>query len=205
MNGSWTEWGGGQNGGGGAGPKAYVAAWRHIHDVFLEQGATNVAWVWAPNDSSLPDQPWNHWTNYYPGDAYVDWVGIDGFNWGTSESWSSWRDLTDIIRPIYEDYAGRKPIMVAETGSARHGGSKAQWFNDARAILESDFPAVRAFVYFNAPGVPSDWRVTTSATAGSAYKAWAHDPYFQQGQRSPAVPPVSGVFVWPNPMTSKAR
>src|SRR5437764_3314519 len=111
MNGSWSEWGGAANGGADAGPRRYVAAWRHIHDLFREEGATNVAWVWSPNDSDVPDEPWNHWTHYYPGDAYVDWVGIDGFNWGTSQRWSSWRGLAEIIQPIYRDYAGRKPIM----------------------------------------------------------------------------------------------
>jgi FlgD Ig-like domain/Glycosyl hydrolase family 26 len=203
MNGSWSEWGGASNGGAGVGPKRYIEAWRHIHDLFRQEGASNVAWVWSPNDSDVPSQPWNHWTRYYPGDAYVDWVGIDGFNWGTSQDWSSWRSLAEIIEPIYRDYAGRKPIMVSETGSARHGGSKAQWLDDARSSLEQRFPHVRAFVYFDAPGSPADWRVTTSATAGSAYKAWAHDPYFEGGR--PANPPVGGVFVWPNPARGRAK
>jgi Glycosyl hydrolase family 26/FlgD Ig-like domain len=203
MNGSWSEWGGAANGGGGAGPKRYVAAWRHIHDLFRQAGATNVAWVWSPNHSDVPEESWNHWTHYYPGDSYVDWVGIDGFNWGTSQPWSSWRSLAAIIGPIYRDYAGGKPIMVAETGSARHGGSKSQWFNDARRALEQQFPHVRAFVYFHAPGSPADWRITTSATSGSAFKALAKDPYFQGATAE--HPPVSGVFVWPNPTRARAR
>src|SRR5256885_2213761 len=65
-----------------------------------------------------PAAPWNHWTHYSPGDAYVDWVGIDGYNWGTTQSWSSWSSFASLVRPVYSDYAGRKPIMIAETASA---------------------------------------------------------------------------------------
>jgi hypothetical protein len=206
MNGSWSTWGGALNGGAGVGPARYIAAWRHIHDIFVRHGTDNVAWVWAPNDGDVPDESWNHWTHYYPGDAYVDWVGIDGFNWGTSTSWGSWRDLSDLISELYSDYAGRKPIMISETGSARSGGSKAEWFNNARQALETQFPDVRAFVYFSAPDhqYPSDWRATTSATSGSAFKAWAHDPYFEGGSTAP-IPAVAGVFVWPSPFHTKGR
>jgi hypothetical protein len=168
-----------------------------------------VAWVWAPNTEDAPSASWNHWTNYYPGDPYVDWVGIDGFNWGTTHTWATWRTLAQIIGPMYADYAATKPIMVAETGSVEQGGSKSQWFTGARNDIENTFPSVAAFVYFDAGDShsPSDFRVTTSATAASAYKAMGQDPYFkprQGGGTQAPPPPVSGVFVWPQPATKSA-
>ena len=52
----------------GDGPGKYVRAWRHVHDVFEAEGADNVVWVWCPLVTDVPAEPWNHWTNYYPGE-----------------------------------------------------------------------------------------------------------------------------------------
>ncbi|MFN2543894.1 MAG: glycoside hydrolase family 26 protein, partial [Actinomycetota bacterium] len=119
MNGTWFPWAGS--------PDKFVAAWKHIHDIFTGEGANNVVWVWAPNWEDRPGKAWNHWTNYYPGNAYVDWVGIDGFNWGATQGWSHWTDIEDMLPGLYQDYHRRKPIMVAETASVEQGGDKAQW------------------------------------------------------------------------------
>ncbi|MDQ3990806.1 MAG: hypothetical protein M3245_00645, partial [Actinomycetota bacterium] len=127
MNGDWYPWSGAQNGGGTAGPAKYVAAYRRVHTLFRAEGASNVAFVWSPNHESVPSQSWNHWSSYYPGDAYVDWVGPDGYNWGTTRSWSSWRSFEVLFRKVYDDYAARKPIMIADVGSAEQGGSKSSW------------------------------------------------------------------------------
>src|SRR5215218_454247 len=72
MNGNWYPWSPLANGNGG--PNEYVAAWRHVHAIFREEGATNVRWVWNP-DRSFPDRP--SYASLYPGDEYVDWVAID--------------------------------------------------------------------------------------------------------------------------------
>lgn len=191
MNGNWSAHDGSHNTEDGAtnGPRLYVAAWRHIHDLFDAEGATNAVWVWSPNAGDVPDAAWNHWTRYYPGDRYVDWVGIDGYNWGTSQSWSSWTPLASLVRPIYDDYAARKPIMVAETASAETGGDKAGWLDAARAALKSRFPAVAALVYFD-QNKETDWSVTSSPAALRSFRALAADPYFApRGARLLAVAP----------------
>jgi beta-mannanase len=121
---------------------------------------------------------WNHWTHYYPGDQYVDWVGISGFNWGTTQSWSSWRSIEEIIRAPYRDYR-RHPIMLIETGSVEQGGSKARWITNARFTLHRNFRAVRGFVYFNATdNQGATWPVTTSTSAVRAYREMGQDPYW---------------------------
>jgi mannan endo-1,4-beta-mannosidase len=95
MNGNWEKWSPANNGS-TPDPAAFVAAWRHVHDLFVQNGATNVVWVWCPNATDVPNAtsaPWNHWTNYYPGDTYVDWVGIDGYNWGNTTAASHGKAL----------------------------------------------------------------------------------------------------------------
>jgi glycosyl hydrolase family 26 len=178
MNGNWSSHDGSHNGADTSnGPRAYVAAWRRIHDLFAAAGATNAAWVWSPNAGDVPAASWNHWTHYYPGDAYVDWVGIDGYNWGTTQPWSSWSSFASLVRPIYSDYAGKKPIMIAETASAERGGDKAGWLDAVRASMKVQFPAVGALVYFET-NKETDWSVRSSPLALRAFRALAADPYF---------------------------
>jgi len=93
MNGNWYPWSGrderrrlGWRG------QDTSAAYRHAHDLFVADGGDHVVWVWCPLVDDVPNESWNHWTNYYPGDAYVDWVGLDAYNWGTSSSCCTWED-----------------------------------------------------------------------------------------------------------------
>jgi endoglucanase len=197
MNGRWEAWSGARNGG-PRGPDRYVSAWRRVHSIFDAAGATNVVWVWSPGHQDAPAAAWNHWTNYYPGDAWVDWVGVDGFNWGESTRWGHRASFGSLVHPVYRDYASRKPIMVAETGSAEQGGNKPQWYVSARDYIERVLPDVKAVVYFHAHdhAYVTDWRITTSPVAGSAFRTWAHDPYFDTGSQGERRL-VSGAFVWP--------
>ena len=179
MNGNWFSWDGYHNNDPGKtnGPAKFVSAWRHVHGIFSAAGASNVVWVWCPNDDSVPHDAWNDVRNYYPGDAYVDWVCLDGYNWGTTQWWSRWRSLASIVGSFYSTYANTKPIMVGETASTEIGGDKAQWIRDARAALKSQFPSIAAFVWFH-ERKETDWRVNSSSGALSAFRELALDPYF---------------------------
>ncbi len=180
MNGNWSPYDGthASDPGSTDGPSRYVRAWRHIHDIFVQEGARNAVWVWCPNASDVPAQPWNHWTNYYPGDAYVDWVGLDAYNWGTTQSWSSWTSLASMMAGVYASYAARKPIMVAETASTEQGGSKATWLQDVRSAIKSTFRSVAALVYCD-QRKEADWQVDSSASSLASFKALANDAYFR--------------------------
>ncbi len=177
MNGNWFAWSGSAN---GRDPRRFVAAWRHIHDVFRSVGVTNVAWVWSPNADSKPGgislASWNNWRHYYPGDSYVDWVGIDGYNWGSIYSWQS---PGSIFGPIYSDYASRKPIMIAETSSVESGGSKAAWIGALKTWIVTH-PAVAALIWFDTDSSSTaiNWRVDSSSSALSAYRSLARSSYF---------------------------
>ncbi|HEX3072075.1 MAG TPA: glycosyl hydrolase [Ignavibacteriales bacterium] len=188
MNGNWYPWDGVHSGGNtldgfgdpakADGPERYVAAYRHIHDLFEEQGADNVVWIWCPMDSPTPNEAWNAAANYYPGDEYVDWIGIDGYNWGTTQSWSKWNPFVNIYMNIYfqlESYG--KPMMVAEFASAEKGGAKASWIKDAYTMLKSAFPMIKAVTWFNI-NKETDWRINSSPEALAAYREAISDPYF---------------------------
>ncbi|MFN2544681.1 MAG: glycoside hydrolase family 26 protein [Actinomycetota bacterium] len=181
MNLSWTSWGGAQNNDPGSsnGPLKYAAAYRHIHDIFVQEGATNAVWVWTVNHESVPRGRWNAVENYYPGDDYVDWVGIDGYNWGDSQTWSRWTSFADIFGDVYDAYASNKPIMIVEVGSTESGGSKAAWIADTMTELASVYPAIAGFVWFDADK-EQDWRPNSSVTAFETYRAMGASPYFQQ-------------------------
>jgi endoglucanase len=172
MNTSRYPWGGQ--------PSIYVAAWRRIRAILMSAHAVNVAMVWCPNAEDAPDVGWNHWTRYYPGDDQVDWVGLDAYNFGSTQPWSRWRSLADLVLPVYRDYAGRRPIMIAETGTVEQGGDKARWLHDARRALRDQLPQVRAVVYFAAqPG----WTPATSPGAFAAARELARDPHFSAEPR----------------------
>ena len=159
MNGNWFAWSGPSN---GNNPAAYVAAWKHIHDIFASAGVTNVSWVWAPNANSKPGgtdvTSWNNWRNYYPGDAYVDWVGADGYNWG-SFALNRWRSMASFMGAIYRDYAGHKPFMILETATNAFGGDKGAWLDQTRAWIEAH-TAFRTRAM--APKVRGAWRRASS-------------------------------------------
>jgi hypothetical protein len=178
MNGYWTAWGNGVN---GNTTDEYVRAWRHIVDIARDEGATNIRWVWAANiDADNPKLA--SYGSVYPGDDYVDWVGLDGFNWGTSRLTTSWRDVsTTFQRSIIEVRAlTAKPLMIAEIGSSELGGDKAEWITDGFAQFVTDLPDVQAVTWFNGidPNYQTDWRVQSSTSSLNAFRAVAASDAF---------------------------
>jgi hypothetical protein len=178
MNGGVYPWSGAASGGASAPPK-YVAAWKHVHDLFAEAGATNVKWVWCIQTTDVPSASWNHWTNYYPGDDYVDWVGFDAYNWGTVPSCKGcgWQSFQQIIDAPYANYGGGKPIIIAETASTELGGNKAAWIAGMGNSLKAAYTGVKAVVWFDIDK-ETDWRVASSPASLAAYEALGADPYF---------------------------
>jgi hypothetical protein len=171
MNGNWYPWSPGVNGNTSA---QYVASWRHVHKIFEQEGATNVRWVWSPNIALSYTTPF---AEVYPGDAYVDWVGIDGYNWGGSQ----WTSFADVFGPSYRTLARmtRKPIMIAETGSVESGGNKARWIR--RALLNDvpqSFPRIKAVLWFSI-NYDRDWRVNTTPESLTAYKGVVSSPLYR--------------------------
>lgn len=161
-------------------PEKYIKAYRHVHDIFNKAGAKNIKWIWCFNNYPNPDLPWNSWEKAYPGDEYVDWVGIDGYNWGTTQPWSGWQSFkemsSDLVREVSKKYPN-KPIMIAEFGSAEEGGNKANWVKEIPSTLRVNMPQVKAIVLFDIKK-ETDWRAASSKKAEEAYRSIFKDPYF---------------------------
>ncbi|WP_043668631.1 glycoside hydrolase family 26 protein [Clavibacter michiganensis] len=165
MNGDWYPWADGVD---GNAPGSYAAAWKHVHDVVVAEGATNVRWVWTPN---VPYTGSTLLAGLYPGAAYVDVVGLDGYNWGTGVAGHAWVSPADLFGPGLERLravAPGKPIIIAETASSEIGGSKADWDRDLVAFLQAQ-PDVAAFVWFDMDK-EADWRIDSSASSTAAIR-----------------------------------
>ena len=125
-------------------PEEYIAAWKHVHDRFNAAGAKNVLWVWSPHPA------YKQFKEYYPGDQYVDWVGIPTLNYGTVAPWSKWWSFNEIFGNYYDSVAVfNKPIMLSELGSLSVGGNRATWFAEALADLPQKYPLVKAVLYYH--------------------------------------------------------
>jgi len=130
MNGWWYPWGMPSTK-----PSTFIAAWRHIHDLFSGEGVTNVIWSWDPSHqyaqfkAGKVASPASEW---YPGDRYVDWVGLDGYlNPGQNFKEVFTHQLASI-----RSVARSKPIYLAETGVARNSHTIRQ-IDDLFAGLSS--------------------------------------------------------------------
>ncbi len=160
MNGSWFNYGTGKH----ARPARSTLRRRSsslcgadVHAIFTHVGATNVTWLWCPNVDFSGGSPV---ANNFPGDAYVDWTCIDGYNG------DPWQSFESVFGATYKQVAGlapNKPMMIGETASTGIGGSKPQWISGMFSALSTTFPKVLGFVWedvdANGPGGRSDWPV----------------------------------------------
>lgn len=149
-------------------PDAYKQAYRYIHQLFERMGVNDyIEWVWCANNLNIDSV--NDITQYYPGDDFVDWTSIDGYNWGTNYSWTSWESFTEVYADAYNTLVKNypdKPILIAEFGSAEpadipdpawgqngdnsdRNENKEIWSSDMLVALEVRFPAIRALGLFN--------------------------------------------------------
>ena len=135
MNGDWRPWSTGLN---GNRADDYGATWRHVRERFLRAGAANAIWVWNPiiaYDGSTP------LAELFPGADQVDWLAVDGYNWGSTRNWG-WQSYADIFAPTVNalrNLAPRRPLMIAETGSAPDR-RKASWVTDTRLPVTTMTP-----------------------------------------------------------------
>ncbi len=177
MDGDWYPWGGTVN---GNSVRSFIAAWRHVHDIFDEVGATNVTWVWSVNNGSVPDTPENSAGRYWPGSRYVDWIGISGFNWGTSSSFGTWYTFDQVYRKRIDLLMQfRKPIVLTEIGAPEVGGNKADWIRQAFSTMVQRYPRVRAFVWYDQRDTAlQDWRITSSLSSLAAFRGTLQNELF---------------------------
>ncbi|HOT22282.1 MAG TPA: glycosyl hydrolase, partial [Sedimentibacter sp.] len=85
----------------------FIDCWKYIYDKFEELGVDNLIWVWNPNEKSFPDFSYNNYLCYYPGNKYVDIVGLTSYNTGNYYRGESWRSFSEAYDHFYFDYIDR--------------------------------------------------------------------------------------------------
>jgi hypothetical protein len=196
MNGDWTRYSGN--------PGEYIRKWRTVWDV-MRQNAPNVAMMWCVNH--IPEK---NITAYYPGDQYVDWVGINFYSvpfYNDDLKFPGLRDNpADRIKFVYKTYGPRKPIAVCEYGASRMArvdmADRSAWaskkISELYAALPRVFPRVKMINYFNcnnmqyaAPGRQlNNYSLTDSELVRAAYAAAVRPDYFLEEIGSSAPTPI---------------
>jgi mannan endo-1,4-beta-mannosidase len=168
MNGDWYPWAVGAPGGS---PEDYVAAYRRVRGIFDDAGATRVEWVWCPN--VIISGNVDTISRCYPGNEFVDIVGVDGYNFGDlpGHRWTEPAELFGDTLALLTALAPGKPVWINEVGCADSGGDKARWISDFFTWLVGT--EVRGLVWFEVDGRPDepDWRLTSSAATTAAAKS----------------------------------
>jgi hypothetical protein len=163
-------------------PAEFVAAYRHVHDRFVADGVTNVTYGWILMSSTFRQGEADQW---YPGDDYVDIVGVDGYNWyGCPGRTDPWKSFTDVFSDFYDFGLSKgKPMMIGEWASTEDPdvpGRKADWITDAAATLKT-WPQIKVISWFDMGiefGSQCDWWVDSTPSSLAAYAAMGADPYF---------------------------
>jgi beta-mannanase len=145
MNGNWYPWSGNTT--------AYKLMWIHFWTLAQQAGINNtrMQWVWNVNWQDIPSTlPCEE---YYPGNDYVDWVTIDGYNNAKFFSWSSWMEPDQIFTPMVKRLvamAPGKPLGIPEVGSSTSGytpADKSAWITSLyQFVLAND---IRLVMWFN--------------------------------------------------------
>jgi glycosyl transferase family 2/glycosyl hydrolase family 26 len=176
MNGSWYPWAVGAN---AASPELFVAAWRHLHDLFVEEGAVNVGWVWSVY--SFEAGPGEGIDLVYPGARYVDWVSMAAFNWDEADA--GWHTADELFGETYDALSRLgKPVMISQIATVAEGGDAGAWVRDALGTFRARYPLVKAVVWYDARYSPDvDLRLT--GPAGEAFRSevepltyWSPEP-----------------------------
>jgi beta-mannanase len=176
------------------GPETFKKAWRHVVDRARARGATNILWVFQPNNYSDPPGyiSWNQPAAYYPGADYVDWLGLSVYGKQTNNHEDDhWCGFTKLLEWPYVEMCAldpQKPIMLAEWGvteSHLPGEEKGAWITEAFREMSnsSKYPRLKAAVFWherwqNEDGSYSNLRVNSSRASLNAYKQGVSNPFW---------------------------
>lgn len=199
MNGNWYPWSAGS---GGNTPGHYLETWRKVRALFAFNGldSSTVQWIWAVNNEDVGSASAEQ---CYPGDTDVDWIAIDGYNWGASQSWSAWRTPQDVFGPMaarLRALSPYRPLALTETASTSSttGGvnvsAKSDWITQffGYALTHN----VRMLVWFN-EDKETDWAIFGGSNGTESYRSGrttykAYTTYRQAVQSSALLPSSSG-------------
>ena len=200
VNGQWFPWNGYWNGAGTMdgygdpnypdGPERFRDAYRHIIDLFRAEGAYNITWFFhITMYMEEPMESWNQPRYYYPGDDYIDWIGVSLYG-ALHPGESYWDSFTEILTAgdaylKVREISSRKPLAILEMGVTDHHpmGSKALWLKDAFArIQHNPYLNFRAVNYWHEnwdnQGNETSLRIDSSPEVLAAFRKAIADPQF---------------------------
>lgn len=189
VNGDWFAWNGKWNGRGTKdqygspdypdGPEKFRDAYRRIISLFRSEGVQNVTWVFHVDTAPSPHRWWNRAKYYYPGDNYIDWIGLSVFGAQLpSHKWITFRSKLKRFWPQVEELSMKKPVMISEFAVIEDNKDrqrKARWIEQSLRLLRLDrrFQRIKAITYWNSPGWlkdgSADFRVTSSKSATKSF------------------------------------
>lgn len=187
MNGNWFPWSEERNGNTRG---QYVTAWRHVHDRFTAIGATNAIWIWSPN--VITARPGVRLAPLYPGDDYVDWMGMVGYYrrvYVDDHGQPKLPTFANTYGSTLDELRGVavKPIVITELGATEVGGNKPAWINSMFQGLAQN-PDIIGFVWFDHSVNGNDWRIESSRAATDAFAGDIADPRYHAGKIRPPKP-----------------
>lgn len=197
VNGDWFPWNGRWNGGGTKtaygdrdipdGPEKFRDVYRRVIDIFRAEGLTDVNWVLHVDTAKAPHASWNQVKYYYPGDDYIDWIGLSVF--GAQLHNHQWQDFLPKLKnfwPEIQQIASKKPVIISEFAvieSRQNADRKAQWITRAMRTIESNLYPIKGITYWNSPGWladgSADFRLTSSPQSLDAFKTIIQKNYWK--------------------------
>ncbi|QUW21210.1 hypothetical protein JSQ81_15550 [Sporosarcina sp. Marseille-Q4063] len=176
MNGTWSDWSHRTT---SNDPDLYKLAFRRIVDLYKKEGAANVYFVWNPNNISDPYFSWNHASLYYPGDSYVDLIGLTAYNFGETK-WNKFRLFDELYDDLYFEYVRmfpNKPFIVAEVGSHAKGGTHSEFIENMFTSIPKKYPNIKMIVWFNSTHAHFDFRLDQDEETINTYKLLIKEPH----------------------------
>lgn len=182
MNGDWFPWSGFHN---GKNPEKFKKAYIHIIDIFRNIGADKVTFIYHVNYGSAPEESWNNMAAYYPGDDYIDWIGMSIY--GAQKPSDEWFDISEVFDKSYTEMAGispNKPLAIIEFGVVENP-KKPRWIKNFFNLIESEkYNRIKAISYWhsiweNEDESISNIRIDSSPESLKAYKDATLNKFFQ--------------------------
>ncbi len=196
-NGNWFPWSGIYNGAGKTtkygdknlpdGPEKYKDAYKHIINLFRDEKVNNVTWLFHLNAVSAPNEDWNKMKNYYPGDDYIDWIGLSIY--GAQRYGDKNMLFSEILSSSYDELCGissEKPLAILEFGVADYlpGVDKPEWITDAlNTVQDPKYDRIKAIswwhsTWYNADNTMSAIQLDSSPESRRAYKKGISSDFF---------------------------
>lgn len=132
----------------------FKKAWVHVYEIFKNENANNVIWVWNPWKSE-------NIVKFYPGEAYVDWLSVNMLNYGSYNSTGSDVRFKDLYQPFHDEFQKLPdtPVMISEFGTLGDKSKQKAWFNEAFKAIENKYHEINSVVFFNSrfdSNIPDD-------------------------------------------------